>query len=162
MVGSDEMEEMENQYEKMLEMMKFIQMMQEFNESQHEEDQENEGHKSTMQNIESETHVYFDDYIYTPELRAIKAAIPYLDVRYQRMMAIFIKFIEIQKLMEMYSSNMINKNIQMVSNGDWRRGMLSAIKPHMPPDKQRKIDMLLQVASAFEMYNKMMEVQNGY
>lgn len=91
----------------------------------------------------SPTTAYFDDSIHTPALKSIKSAIPYLEYKYQKNLGIWVKLVELQKLMEMYSHQAVS--MQGTEQGrDWRRGMLQAIRPHMEEEKQYQIDMLLK------------------
>ncbi len=93
---------------------------------------------------------YYDDQINTPGLLSIKAAIPYLDFEYQRKIGVLIKLLELKKLLEMYSQTAI----QISSTKDYKRGMLTAIRPHMTEDKRNKIDILLKLIDIDEIVRK--------
>lgn len=107
----------------------------------------------TTEKTTEKTYKYYDEPIHTPAMRSIKSAIPYLEPEYQRSMGIFMKFIELKKLLEAYSSKMIS--MQSGEPGDWRKNMLLAVRPHMEEDKKEKIDMLVKMIDMKEMLDLM-------
>lgn len=73
-------------------------------------------------------------------LRTIKAALPFLDLKYQRNLGILVKFIEMDNLLKKYK----NMTVEAQStNVDWRRGMLNSIKQQIEPKKQKIIDFMI-------------------
>lgn len=92
--------------------------------------------------------------IHMPALDSIKAAIPYLDGRYRRYMGIFVKLIEIQRMMELYSQAAAAMCSDKNETGNWRRNMLEAIKPHMDENKADLIDFLMKLIEMKEVYSR--------
>ena len=108
------------------------------------------------QNGEERVTKYFDDPIHTNSIKNLKAMIPYVDAQYQKNLAIFIKLIELQKVVEMYDSQEVS--ILSVGEGDgtdWRRGMLAAVRNHSSEDKQQMIDMIMSLMDIKEVMDKM-------
>ncbi len=83
----------------------------------------------------------FDSDSSTRTLLAIQAAIPHLEFKYQKAVAIFVKLIEINRLIEMYS-NESDRSIYQDEN--WRIAMLNSTKEFFDPDTRQKIEMLLR------------------
>ncbi len=96
---------------------------------------------------ESVSETVFDDEINTPAIKSIKAAIPYLEPRYQKNVGLMIKLIEIQRLIEVYS----NRAVALNDGVNWKRGMLTAIRPHVVGEKQALIDKLIKVMDMKEL-----------
>ena len=90
------------------------------------------------------TAEYFDNVVNTPALRSMKAALPYLEWEHRRILGICIKLIELQRLMGAYHSVVVSLQAQSPNPGDWQRGMLMAIQPHLPESRQKMIDMALK------------------
>ena len=65
---------------------------------------------------------------------------PKLDQTF-KMLQIWQKLTEIQKLLESYGSRVISR---FEGEGDWRRGMLQEIAPHVSGEKQRLIECLVR------------------
>ena len=136
-------------FEKAIEMARLFNMMNDAEQAEPEAPppQYNEEQARPAASVEALTD--------TPELRGIKAALPYLDERYQRNISIFIKLVEMQRLLEAYGRRVIDMHARQ--DPDWRRGMLKAIRPHMPEEKQKQIDTLLNALSMQELMWKMRE-----
>lgn len=84
-----------------------------------------------------------------PWLNGMKAFLPYLDPRCRRSVSTLLKLLELKKLMESYGRRMID--MQAACGGDWRMGMLSAIRQHLPAEKQRQLDVMLNALSMMEL-----------
>jgi|GEM_PF-1835644 len=84
---------------------------------------------------------YFEEDINTPAIKTIKSALPYLDYKYQRNIGVAVKLIEIQRILDKYSSAVMN--MEITKNENWRRDMILAIRPHMEEEKRQMIDMLI-------------------
>ncbi len=121
---------MDNDFEKIMQMMEL------FNLFKTEEPTQNKS-----ENLNHESKDFFDSQIHSPSIMTIKAAIPFLDYHQQRNIGIMIKVIEIQKLIEIYSSQMVTQNKR---NGEWRREMLQSIRPHIDENKRYMLDVLIK------------------
>lgn len=130
--------------------MDIAQMMQMFSKN-NEDNGDDENNK--IKEISNEREVFFDDVIYTSEIKTLKAAIPYLKYEQQKNMAMFIKVIELKKLKEMYDNNDVNIMIKK-ENGEGGINMLSAVRKHMPPDKQQFIDIYIKFLEINKMIKK--------
>lgn len=86
---------------------------------------------------------YFEEDVNTPAIKTIKSALPYLDYKYQRNIGVALKLIEIQRILDKYSSAV--ENMDITKNENWRKDMILAIRPHMEEEKRRMIDMLINL-----------------
>ena len=89
----------------------------------------------------SKNVAYFEDDINTPAIKTIKSALPYLDYKYQKNIGVAVKLIEIQRILDKYSSVVVN--MEITKNKNWRKNMILAIRPHMEEEKRQMIDMLI-------------------
>ena len=92
---------------------------------------------------------YFDDKLQTQEIRILKSAIPFLDVRQQKSLAMLVKIMEIKKVMEYYNNPEIRTaEAASYNNADqqklWKKHMLMAIRPHLERDQRNMTDMLIK------------------
>ncbi len=85
----------------------------------------------------------FIDDVSPPAIRTIKSCIPYLEEKYQRNVALIIKFIELQTLMDKYKFVSIESRNK--SDENWKKGMLLAVKSHMAEEQKQKADILIQM-----------------
>lgn len=99
---------------------------------------------------------FYDDPIQSEGLSIMGAAIPFLNPAYQQQMGMFVKILELKKLMDYYQKQALL--IQAAEEKDWRRGMLQAVRPHMSQDKKHKIDLLMNALDMQEILTKMKEV----
>ncbi len=164
-------------------LIKAMEIMQLLKSSQgvQKKDKEAEGENVKTQNAKNEQNCielhktlekheipekFFDDSIVTSELKSIKASIPYLDPKYQRSIGVFVKLVEIKKLIEMFSEKTIE--IQDAQgkdghfHGDYRLGMLKAIKPHMEGDKKDKVEVLIKFIEIKNLIDKLKESSDIY
>ncbi|MCL2617500.1 MAG: hypothetical protein FWD98_00455 [Defluviitaleaceae bacterium] len=93
---------------------------------------------------------FYDAAILTPELVAIKSAIPHMDARYRRPLGLLVKMVEMQRLMAMYNTQpgvyAASSNAASPSADTRTRLMLSAIKSNTAdPASRTKIDIMLKV-----------------
>ncbi len=142
---------MPNQFQQMLDMMQLMQM---FGASppQAQEPGQQPWHTEAAA---TESPVFFDDYIYTPELKCLKAAISHLEPRHQRPLALMVKMIEMQRLATTFGTTVMGYTNPQ--NPNWRQELLVSIREYMPPDKKRQIDWLLQISSMSDMMRMMKE-----
>jgi len=165
--GQADREALEQSAQKAMEMMEWVKMLQTMQQMSKPPEPPTGGGTAAHQAQQTQPQpeppsaqafAFYDDPIQTPALKAIKAAIPYVEHPYQKPLGLYVKMIEIQKLMEMYSQTAIHMQ-SAATGGDWRRGMLNAIRPHMPGEKQTQIDFLLTALTLQDILKKMQEVQ---
>lgn len=81
----------------------------------------------------------FDRELQSPAIRSIKAAIPYLDRRYQKNMGIIVKLMEMDILLNNYT-------VLAAENGeDKSRQMLLAIRSELPEPNRYAADLLMKI-----------------
>ncbi len=81
----------------------------------------------------------FDRELQSPAIRSIKAAIPYLDYKYQKNMGIIVKLMEMDRLINHYTV------LAAESGRDKTKEMLTAIKKELPKENQSMADLLMKV-----------------
>ncbi len=109
---------------------------------------------------------YFDDPIHTDELLGIKAAIPYLSLESQRTIGVMVKLFELKSVIEMYG-NVRNETLEQGKfeneitamsfkkrDGNYKKEMLNAIRPHMPKEKQAQIELIMKLLDIKELLKK--------
>ena len=85
----------------------------------------------------------FDYMMISPQLQMLKAAIPYVPPAMQRMMAMFIKFSEMQHVQAMFGQGELSA--MGVSSGQRPSGpleLIQAIKPYAGPREREMIENL--------------------
>ena len=95
----------------------------------------------------------FDLRTNNPSLQMIKLLIPYLPPKNQRILAIYIKFIELQNTL---SSFRIFKNRTHSTEQ-----MLNEIRPYLPSDIFDSIDNILNMMNIMEMMKSMSETNSS-
>lgn len=141
MMGSSEIEK-DNTKNNSMDMEQMMKMMQMFSNNKEE------NVKSS-----SEKENFFDEPIYTSELKCLKAAVPYLEYPQQKNMAIFIKIMELKKLKEMYDNNDASILLKKEDDEDCTK-MLSAVRPHMEADKKHVVDTYIKLLEINKMMKK--------
>jgi len=102
---------------------------------------------------------FYDTPILTPELIAIKSALPHIERRHQQSLGILVKLVELQRLIKFYESD---ADIQAQSNCnnltttiEHTRNMLTAIQANTHDETSRtKIDILLKAIDISELIQK--------
>lgn len=95
----------------------------------------------------------FDMEFQSPAIRSIKAAIPYLDYRYQRNMGIIVKLMEMDRLINHYT-------VIAAENGrDNSREMLMAVKNELPEKSRSAADLLMKIMELKEIAENMRGVE---
>jgi len=130
----------DEQMAKMLNLMKIMQMM-------------SEGAKEA--DVEKCVPIIFDERLSNPEIKVIKAAIPFMEEDVQRRVGIFVKFIEIQKIMELYNEGKEVSLSFRKDNANWRTDMLNSMRPYLNKDKQKALDAMLKFMNVKDMMDKM-------
>ncbi|MCL2168832.1 MAG: hypothetical protein FWB74_02265 [Defluviitaleaceae bacterium] len=85
---------------------------------------------------------------------ALLAVLPHIDFRYQKQMAVAIKFMELKKLLSHYDTVAQAKN----AGENWRVSFLKAAMPHMNHENQKNLGQMLQALEMQEMMTKLQEV----
>ncbi len=89
----------------------------------------------------------FDRELQSPAIRSIKAAIPYLDYKYQRNMGIVVKIMEMDRLINHYT-------VLAAENGkDKSRQMLMAVKNELPEKNRSAADLLMKLMEIMDIVN---------
>jgi hypothetical protein len=100
----------------------------------------------------------FDEQFNTPAIKAIKAAIPYVDPSYHRSLCLWVKFMEIHNILEVCGKNAASGYTR---SGDWRKGMLLSMRPHVSQEKQCTIDLLIKMMELKEIMTMREVLANG-
>ena len=95
----------------------------------------------------------FDSQINNPSLQMMKLLIPYLPPKNQRILAIYIKFVEFQNTLSSFRVFRAKKH----STED----MLNEIRPYLPSDIFNSIDQILNMMSMMEMMKNMSDEANS-
>lgn len=95
----------------------------------------------------------FDMMVTSPQLQTMKLLLPYLPSVYQRMLAFYIKFTELQNTLSHFSSMHTSPKKSNTTPFD----MLEEIRPYMDPKDFESIDSLLSMLNMMEM----MQAMNG-
>ncbi len=95
----------------------------------------------------------FDNQLCDPSLQMIKLLIPYLPQKNQRILAIYIKFIEFQNALSSFRVFRTKKH----STED----MLNEIRPYLPSEVFTSIDQILNMMSMMEMIKSMSDSDNS-
>ncbi|HHW67607.1 MAG: hypothetical protein PWP07_1153 [Epulopiscium sp.] len=100
--------------------------------------------------------ILFDETLHTPQMKVIKAAIPYLKLHHQRVLGVFVKFLEFKKAVDLYKHNNSPLSIKSLEeNPNWKIDMLNSIRPHCTEEKQCMVDMVMKVIDIEELMKKM-------
>lgn len=94
---------------------------------------ENENKKVTNNDFEQKNT--------TPAINSIKAAIPYLDTKYQKNLGVMIKIIEIERLLNNFQAMSIGGE----NNKERKIKMLQAVKTELDIKKQKVLDIFIRV-----------------
>lgn len=86
----------------------------------------------------------FDRELQSPAIRSIKAAIPYLDYKYQKNMGIIVKLMEMDRLINHYTV------LAAQSGEDKSREMLLAVKNELPEKSRPAADLLMKIMELME------------
>jgi hypothetical protein len=81
----------------------------------------------------------FDRELQSPAISSIKAAIPYLDCKYQKNMGIIVKLMEMDRLINHYTV------LAAKSGEDKSREMLTAVKNELPEQSRPVADLLMKI-----------------
>ena len=99
--------------------------------------------KKIIHALESNKIKYYDDEINTPELKFIKAIVPYVDFKYQKQIACMTKIFELEMLMNLYSQKQKTDDKNQKSNLEM--GLINALKTYLPADYFGLIKNMLMI-----------------
>lgn len=101
------------------------------------------------------TYTPFDLELQTRNLQIMKVMVPYLQPEQQRMFAMMIKFMELQKTAQLFNGKAAAIQSCSIDDPQERMSqMLNDIKTYCTPKEQENIDMalnMIQMFSAYEM-----------
>ena len=86
----------------------------------------------------------YDETFSNPQIKAIKSAVRFIDSRYHKAIGIWIKFLEMQNMLQIYAKR-AESGSSPNDPVDWRRGLLLSVRPHASHEKQYVIDFLIKV-----------------
>lgn len=95
----------------------------------------------------------FDNQLNNPSLQMIKLLIPYLPQKNQRILAIYIKFIEFQNTLSSFRVFRTKKHSA--------EDMLNEIRPYLPSEVFNSIDQILNMVNMMEMIKNMSDESNS-
>lgn len=141
-------------YENLLKMMQMMKAMNEMNK-QNASAVSEENNAAAKENAP----VFFDDRFNTREIKILKSAIPFFEYRYQKNLAVMIKMIEMQRVMEYYKEKAVY--ISGIENpSDWRKELMKAVRPHLESEKQNMLDLMLKFMEMQEAMSLMQNLQH--
>ncbi|MDR1913864.1 MAG: hypothetical protein LBQ68_05210 [Clostridiales bacterium] len=108
-------------------------------------------------NEEETSYRIFDEAFTSPSIKAVKSAMRYVDPRHHKALGIWIKFMEIQNLVEICGKRSSDSYSQ---EGDWRYGMLLSMRPHVSYQKQCVIDLLVKAMELQEILSRLEGLRN--
>ena len=97
----------------------------------------------------SQTMTPFDQYISSSSLQMMKLLIPFLPLKSQRMIAVYVKFSEFQHTLASFHN--------MHQKADSPEDILDGIKPYLSPSEQDSMEQMMSMMSMMQM---MQEMQN--
>ena len=93
----------------------------------------------------------FDDAILPKELQMMKALLPFLPAGMQKMLAIYIKWTELQKTIEYFSRNPPVQQSPDMGN------LMKCMKGLLSPEEQSQIEQFTDMFENMDMYREMFE-----
>jgi len=102
----------------------------------------------------------YDETFSTPVIKALKSAIRYIDPTYHKTLGIWIKFLEMRNMLQIYAKR-AEDGYGRPEYADWRRGLLLSVRPYVSAEKQYTIDFLVKIIELKEIISMMGEVGNA-
>ena len=93
----------------------------------------------------------FDEVILPKELQMLKAFLPFLPANIQKMLAIYIKWVELQKTIEYFNQNPPIQQSPDMGN------LMKCMKGLLPPEEQSQIEQFADMFENMDMYRDMFE-----
>ena len=112
------------------------------------------------ENLGMDFSALYDDTFSTPQIKAVKSAVRFIEPRYHKAIGLWIKFMEMQNMLEIYSKR-AEDGYSRPEYADWRRGLLLSVRPHASHEKQYFIDLLIKIIELKEVISVMEEFGNG-
>ena len=98
----------------------------------------------------------FDTLVISPKLQMMKLMLPYTPASSQRLMALFIKFTELQNTMRYFEGfNAFEDDGSAQSKMDRPLDIFDDLRPYMSPKDSETMDMMMSAMSMMEMMNGM-------
>lgn len=126
-------------FEQMIQMAKMLSTM--LQPSIEQNNEENESQPTTE--IVQYKPIAFDEEIQTQDMKIIKSIIPYMNINQQKLVGVFIKFMEIKNILNKKEDESI-----VVQNQDEEtspKEILMAIEPYCSSDKKNMINIMLRM-----------------
>ncbi|NLK20678.1 MAG: hypothetical protein GX308_01045 [Epulopiscium sp.] len=140
---------------KILEMVKLFSTLMSDSSKENNVESETEIRTKPIPVVYPSPSILFDETIHTPKMKAIKAAIPYMEYSNQKILGVFIKSLELKKVLDVYSNaNSPLGAANLTSNPNWKTDMLNSIRPHCSEDRQCVLDMLVKIMDIGELINR--------
>ena len=95
----------------------------------------------------------FDEYISTRSLQMTKLLIPFLPPQSQRMMAVYVKFLEFRHTLSFF------RNMKQQSNSP--EDILSSMKPYMSASESESFDQMFNMMNMMSMVQEMQNMSDG-
>ena len=96
---------------------------------------------------------YFDDAVFTKDLKIIKTIIPFLDYSRQKKAALFIKFLEMKKVADYYENDEIKSTLLATSKKS-KKHLIRALKPHVDESQRHLLEMLEKILELNEVMER--------
>lgn len=93
----------------------------------------------------------FDEAILPKEMLMLKAFLPFLPAGMQKMLAIYIKWMELQKTIEYF-----DQNVPVQQSPDIRN-LMKCMKGLLPPEEQSQMEQFADIFENMDMYRDMFE-----
>lgn len=94
-------------------------------------------------------------------LKALNAAIPHVDLKYQKKLAIAVKMMELKEICRHYDN--LEAQGARAQNPRWKQDMISAVMPYLSEEKQQGLKTMAQmmemqeVMANFEAFKELSE-----
>lgn len=85
----------------------------------------------------------FDEEIQNQDMKIIKSIIPYMNLNQQKMVGIFVKFMEIKNILDKKDEDKVI--VQNQDDETLPREILMAIQPHCSGEKQNMLNIILRM-----------------
>ena len=79
---------------------------------------------------------------------ALLAVLPLVDFKYQKQMAVAIKFMELKNILQHYE----RVEMQSKSDADWRTNLIKALIPQMSEENQQSMNQFMQAMEMQKMF----------
>ncbi len=113
-------------------------------------------------NREYKENYFFDDDIISPQLKSVKAVVPYLDYEKQKIVALAVKIIEAKKVIDYYERDEIKNAIVAQSTMPKNNSeVLGAVRPYLDNEKKYIIDMIEKIFEIKEIMEKFNHISSN-